>query len=160
MSSFPRFCRVLCFSLLAATILSACTLTGDDATPVVAATETSAGNNTADSTQTASAPTSLSAKPERPLPTLHDMIGLDRDQVTALLGKPHFRRHDKPADLWQYRNKKCALDLFLYRIRDGIIYKVTHADVRILNSAKATKNTCFKRLIKHHIEQVQNNNAG
>lgn len=149
----------MCFSLLAINLLAACALTDDGAAPVVANTETSAGNNTSDGTQTASIP-AKPKKPERPLPTLHDMIGLDRNQITALLGKPHFRRHDKPADLWQYRNKKCALDLFLYRIRDGVIYKVTHADVRILNSAKATKDACFKKLIKHHIEQVQNNNAG
>lgn len=102
----------------------------------------------------------VSPKQEQPLPTLHEMIGLDRSQITALLGKPHFRRHDKPADLWQYSNKKCALDLFLYRIRDGIIYKVTHADVRILNGAKVTEAACFKRLIKHHINQMKNKTTG
>ncbi|MEX2451714.1 MAG: hypothetical protein WD407_12730 [Rhodospirillales bacterium] len=96
-------------------------------------------------------------KTEEPeaLPTLHDMIGLDREQVTALLGTPTFRRLDTPADLWQYGNAECILDLFLYRVRNGTAFKVTHADVRTVNDTALTKDACFKGLIKkHHIKQA------
>jgi hypothetical protein len=96
-------------------------------------------------------------KTEEPeaLPTLHDMIGLDHEQVTALLGAPTFRRLDTPADLWQYGNRECILDLFLYRVRNGTAFKVTHADVRTVNDTTLTKDACFKGLIKkHHIKQA------
>jgi hypothetical protein len=130
--------------------------------PLAGCAQTKDASSLANAAQKPESPHMASAvpKPERPLPTLHDMIGLDRNQVSALLGEPRFRRHDQPADLWQYSNKNCALDLFLYRIRDGIIYKVTHADVRILNGAKVTENDCFKKLIKHHIDQVRNGATG
>ena len=117
-----------------------------------------------ETTATLQPPSDLAASdaPEQaqPLPILRDMIGLDRDQITALFGTPHFRRLDKPADLWQYSNKECALDLFLYRIRDGTTFKVTHAEVRLLNKAQVTKSACFKNLIKYHIGQMQKKNTG
>jgi hypothetical protein len=156
--SSMRLLRICCFSALVVSVLSACLQSKTDPTVPVSATETSTGS--VEPPQTASLPPQSLPPKSQPLPTLHDLIGLDRDQITALFGTPHFRRQDKPADLWQYRNKKCALDLFLYRIRDGVLYKVTHAEVRTLNGAKVTKTTCFKKLIKHHIDQMKNKNTG
>ena len=141
-------------SMLSLSVLAACAQTE------IPTLETSAGLAAEDdSQQTASLP-SKSEHVTQPLPTLRDMIGLDRDQITALFGTPHFRRLDKPADLWQFSNKKCALDLFLYRIRDGNIFKVTHAEVRILNKVKVTKTACFETLIKNHINQAQSKRSG
>jgi len=36
---------------------------------------------------------------------------------------------DPPAELWQYRADRCALDLFLYAGRDDTL-TVTHAEIR------------------------------
>jgi hypothetical protein len=150
---FIRVCRACCLSALTFSVLTACAQSKTDPAALALQTETSAGS---------SVPSQIASLPpqSQPLPTLHDMIGLDRDQITALFGTPHFRRRDKPADLWQYSNQKCALDLFLYRIRDGVLYKVTHAEVRTLNGAKMAKPACFKNLIKHHIDQMKNKPTG
>jgi hypothetical protein len=135
-----RLCAVLLLSGIAA-----CART--DAPPTTADAETEAeGDEAAGARKT--------EEPEA-LPTLHDMIGLDREQVTALLGTPTFRRLDTPADLWQYGNRECILDLFLYRVRNGTAFKVTHADVRTVNGTALTKDACFKGLVKkHHIKQA------
>ncbi|MEQ8194383.1 MAG: hypothetical protein RIB59_07825 [Rhodospirillales bacterium] len=137
--SFYRLCAVLLIGVLAA-----CAQTE---TPTVAAN--------ADANAAVEAGTEFPTpkrKPEEPqaLPTLHDMIGLDREQVTALLGAPTFRRFDTPADLWQYGNDECILDLFLYRVKNGNVFKVTHADVRRVNGTALTKDACFKGLVTKH----------
>ncbi len=144
-------------SLFLFSILIACSQSPSGAQNAPGNLTTEAGNTEKDSTggdEVASLPgaskTSMRDQPKKALPTLHEMIGLDRGQVSALLGKPRFRRQDSPADLWQYGNGKCVLDLFLYKIRDGSVYKVTHVEVRPLNGAKITKDVCFEGLIRAH----------
>jgi len=42
------------------------------------------------------------------------LAGMEPAQVIALLGEPDLRRPEPPAELWQYRNADCVLDVFLY----------------------------------------------
>jgi hypothetical protein len=55
------------------------------------------------------------------------LIGLDSAGVEAMLGPPDLRRREAPAELWQYRNEACVLDLYLYA--DGAGAPATVADV-------------------------------
>ncbi|HEX6843130.1 MAG TPA: hypothetical protein VF113_16465 [Stellaceae bacterium] len=48
------------------------------------------------------------------VPELPVLTGMDPAQVIALLGEPDWRRPEPPAELWQYRNADCVLDVFLY----------------------------------------------
>jgi hypothetical protein len=59
---------------------------------------------------------------------LESFKGLSAAQVESALGAPSFRRRDPPAEIWQYRVKSCALDLFLYDEAWG--QSVAHAAVR------------------------------
>ena len=67
--------------------------------------------------------------------------------VTALLGPPDYRRRDKPAEIWQYRNDACVLDLFLYST-DGAPARVNHMDFRRLgvdkDKAGLSDRECFQ----------------
>lgn len=48
------------------------------------------------------------------MPELPALTGMDPAQLIALLGEPDLRRPEPPAELWQYRDADCVLDVFLY----------------------------------------------
>ena len=76
-----------------------------------------AGGGEVDGEEAASAAlaaTNLAALP----PPKHDpeeLMGLNRGQITVMLGAPNLVRRDAPAEVWQYLGGECVLDLFLYR---------------------------------------------
>lgn len=85
--------------------------------------------------------------PDR-VPAPRTLLGLEHHQVTALLGEPSFKRRDDPAQIWQYRDSTCILDVFLYRPEGGGAYRVTHVEVRGHGVIKVSDEDCFLRLLK------------
>lgn len=45
---------------------------------------------------------------------ISEFNGLSERQVNFLLGKPAYIRKDPPAELWQYKNDFCIVDLYFY----------------------------------------------
>lgn len=81
------------------------------------------------------------------------LTGLTNDQLSRLMGAPHFRRVDDPAALWQYRTDGCLLDLYLRA--DGPVYRVMHFEFRPDPKAPSKVqftpvdvSACFARLAK------------
>lgn len=62
------------------------------------------------------------------LPTLGDLKGLAPAQVAALIGDPDLRRVDPPAEVWQYRNADCVLELYFYN--NGADSRMVYAETR------------------------------
>lgn len=60
--------------------------------------------------------------------TGHRLTGLGPTELLSLLGEPNLRRSDPPAELWQYRDAGCVLELYLYR--QGDAYRVVRAEAR------------------------------
>ncbi len=85
--------------------------------------------------------------PDR-VPAPRTLLGLEHHQVAALLGEPSFKRRDDPAQIWQYRDSTCILDVFLYRPEGGGAYRVTHVEVRGHGVIKVSHEDCFLRLLK------------
>ncbi len=85
--------------------------------------------------------------PDR-VPAPRTLLGLEQHQVMALLGEPSFKRRDDPAQIWQYRDSTCVLDVFLYRPVGGGAYRVTHVEVRGHGVIKVSDEECFLRLLK------------
>ncbi|MCH6589988.1 MAG: hypothetical protein IH806_05720 [Proteobacteria bacterium] len=85
--------------------------------------------------------------PDR-VPAPRTLLGLENHQVMALLGEPSFTRRDDPAQIWQYRDSTCILDVFLYRPVGGGAYRVTHVEVRGHGVIKVSDEDCFLRLLK------------
>ena len=83
-------------------------------------------------------------------PPASHLSGLGRDQITALLGTPGFKREDDPALIWQYRSTLCALDLFLYRSGAGDAYTVRHFEARSRGDAAVSEKDCFNGLLIAH----------
>jgi hypothetical protein len=94
-------------------------------------------------------PASKPAEP--PVPALSSLAGVEDIRVLALLGNPHFKRTDAPAELWQYRLNGCVLDLFLYP-KSGGGMTVDHVTTRKLEdkavSSGADGQACFAAIVR------------
>lgn len=80
------------------------------------------------------------------VPELSILTGMDPAQLIALLGAPDLRRREPPAELWQYRNADCVLDVFLYG--EGNRYRVLRSETRnrhVLPPAAAECPMAFHR---------------
>lgn len=54
------------------------------------------------------------ALPLKPKLSAAELLGKDAEWVRHKLGEPSFARADLQANIWQYKNKTCILNLFLY----------------------------------------------
>ena len=81
--------------------------------------------------------------PDAPDPSL--LNGKDNAQITYLLGEPDFRRIDGAAEIWQYRDAACTLDLFLYPGTG-----VAHTEVRPAKFSTTSPQQCLSKLLKNH----------
>ncbi len=93
--------------------------------------------NTAAAASSASAIT-LSAAPPA------DLVGLDGPSLERLLGKPGLVRRDYPAEVWQYRNPSCVLNIYLYPDNEHLT--VTHAEARAPKVAGNPMPPCIAKL--------------
>ncbi len=100
-----------------------------------------------DSATDETAPLASRTAPAGPDPTPAQLVGLDADQLDRLLGTPDFTRADGPAQIRQYREAGCVLDVFLYSDSAGS-YRVTHVDgrERVLSGGDAAP-ACVSSLI-------------
>lgn len=90
------------------------------------------------------------APPEKTYPEPAHLSGLDGSRVLALLGAPGLKRHDDPAEIWQYQTRACTLHLFLYRAAKGDAYKVRHFETRARGKDRVSEKACFVGLLKAH----------
>lgn len=97
---------------------------------------------------TPSAPDGRAVTAPEVFPDPGDLLGLDGSAVAALLGIPALRRRDPPAELWQYRDEACILDLFLYQDQDGGAHAVTYFEVRGHSVVKVPAKDCLRALIE------------
>jgi hypothetical protein len=62
--------------------------------------------------------------------------GQSADEMRARFGTPALIRREPPAEIWQYRNDTCVLDLYLYgEIKPDTVH---HAEVRTVDSTAST----------------------
>jgi hypothetical protein len=80
----------------------------------------------------------VSQDPER-------LVGLSPNEVNEVLGTPSLRRKENKAELWQFAQGPCILDLHLYPESDGL--KVGKYLVRGSRGAKVEAKTCLNNMI-------------
>ena len=83
------------------------------------------------------------------------LIGLDRNEVEALLGPPSFIRREKPTELWRYRHETCALALFLYVGGAGgdEAFRVRHIESWAPGGEQTPPRKCLNALARHARKQ-------
>lgn len=74
--------------------------------------------------------------------------GLSEAELRHLLGEPDFRRHEAPAEIWQYRGADCILDLFLYRSAGK--YRVAYAETHDRGVISVSQSSCYAGLAARH----------
>jgi hypothetical protein len=52
--------------------------------------------------------------PTRPRPQIGQLIGMNTNEVTRLLGIPKLQRREPPAEVWQYASSSCVMFVFFY----------------------------------------------
>lgn len=150
--------------LAAAFALSACDSRGRHEVPVASAADLSATSTIADATPTTDAATVAapthtaaltgdddaagaeialavdsfqSAEPADP----DEVMGLGRNAVQALLGKPGLVRREAPAEVWQYQSGGCVLDVFLYEASPD--FQVVYLEARTGQAINTATATCL-----------------
>jgi hypothetical protein len=77
------------------------------------------------------------------------LAGMDADNVARLLGSPGLLRHDGPAQIWQYVDEACILDLFLYS--NGGRHLVEYVEARAANMGRTsppTAQSCVDAILR------------
>jgi hypothetical protein len=76
------------------------------------------------------------------------LLGLGPDQLTALLGRADFTRNDGPAEIRQFREADCVLDVFLYQDPSEGGYRVEHVETRDRGLVRTADRTCVAALLR------------
>lgn len=73
------------------------------------------------------------------------LLGMRSAAVSDMLGKPSVIRREGEAEIWQYREEECVLDLFLY----GGMPQVEHVDLRDRgDKSEEAVAACFVGMMK------------
>lgn len=117
------------------------------ALPLVLTLAACAGGAPAPTTSGGEPQPSASA-PKKPKITADQLLGQTDAWVIEHLGEPAFRRTDHFANLWQYKNASCVLNVFLYA--DGkdaaAPSRVLHFDARDARGGNAERDPCLSAL--------------
>ena len=75
--------------------------------------------------------------------------GLSAKDVLNMFGVPDFKRYDLLAEIWQYREKNCLLDIFLYVDRkQKSVLRVKYAEIRGRTVYKISQKNCFHEALR------------
>ena len=74
------------------------------------------------------------------------LMGLGREDLGALLGKPSLVRREIPAEIWQYEAKDCIFDVFLYD--ESGRYRVSYLEARDDQARKTEARPCLNQLLR------------
>jgi hypothetical protein len=141
-----RVGRLLIAAPLLSLVVVACA--GTDADGPDSGVEASSGQGRAGLPQTA-------IRRSDPVPAPAQLVGLDADQVEDLLGPADFTRSDGPAEIRQYRDAACVLDLFLYADAASGRYRVAHVAARDLVSGGTAEQGCAASLLRaRHLRTI------
>lgn len=78
--------------------------------------------------------------------TSAQLLGKTGIWVHAKIGNPQFARSDMQANLWQYKNAQCVLNVFLYTDGDTGPARVLHFDARDPKGRNTDRNACLSAL--------------
>lgn len=135
------------FLTLAAALitLSACAAGPDEERPRATNQATSQTAATTNHATTDRTPAGQSAKIKVTAPQL---LGQNDAWLVAHLGHPTFKRADRVANLWQYKNHHCMLNVFLYADETDTAApkRILHFDARDTNGHNTDRERCLNVL--------------
>jgi len=91
--------------------------------------------------------TAINPNPPKPKITSAELLGKDGAWVKDKLGEPAFVRNEKTANIWQYKNHICVLNVFLYvEGAENPAPHVLHFDARNVQGDNTNRERCLAAL--------------
>lgn len=72
------------------------------------------------------------------------VIGRSIADIQHVLGDPYFLRWEGPAQVMQYKNQRCVVDLFFYEAKPGAPFLLTHMAGRSDDGKRMEAGDCFR----------------
>ncbi len=89
-----------------------------------------------------------SSLPSGALVTSAAIINKSPQEIMALFGNPVLKRSDPPAELWQFHQADCVVDIFFYSRTHQQPLRATHVIARSRAGIAADTDLCLSRLVK------------
>lgn len=124
-------------------LLAACTTPPGEGVPDKPA-PSPATNSPSTASVPAPAPPPRAPEPERIDPKR--LVGLTRDQVAALIGKPNAITDTPPATVWQYRIDMCTLDVMFYMDLGTQTFRALAYEVHVNDPSRQAEPECLGRI--------------
>jgi hypothetical protein len=84
------------------------------------------------------------------VPPSPDLLGLDPQRTTALLGPAAQTHNQSPATVWHYKGERCELDLSFYmEMRSGQM-RTLHYDFKGEAASPEQRQACLKSIIEEN----------
>jgi hypothetical protein len=135
------------WAVIALVALSACQAPKPAAVPPVAETPPATGSASGTASGAAADPATAALPPE---PIINDdpqqLMGIGPGALSAVLGEPELIRREAPAEIWQYRNDGCVLDVFLYDTAGR--RTVTYIEARDGTAQRIETRACLNTLLR------------
>lgn len=74
------------------------------------------------------------------------LVGMTREQVTALIGPPKSVSDSPPATVWAYRTDGCSLDVMFYMDLGTRTFRALAYEVRPEQTARLAETDCLARI--------------
>lgn len=90
--------------------------------------------------------------PAKPKITAAQLLGQSDAWLLDKMGEPHFKRADRVANIWQYKNGVCMINVFLYAdapdapTTTPAPTRVLHFDARDANGEATDRDQCLNTL--------------
>lgn len=110
------------------------------------------GRDAALSSQMASAPANVPARPApelKPAPSASMLIGLDTYALREAFGSPEFQRAEPGAEIWRYAGDGCSLFVYLYE-DDSATLKTTFVEARAAAGGSVPADPCIDSISRAH----------
>ncbi|TMJ57796.1 MAG: hypothetical protein E6G81_11995 [Alphaproteobacteria bacterium] len=92
--------------------------------------------------------TALAVPP--PVPASGDLLGLDPQHTTALLGPATQTQNQSPATVWHYKSGRCELDLSFYMEMKSGQMRTLHYDFKGEAASPEQRQACLRSIIEEN----------
>ena len=136
--SKERHCRSLAAPLLLALLVGACAAPQPEPIKVVPA---------APETDQAKSLPELPSSPPPPRPDADRLLGLEPRHIQDVLGTPSLVRREGAAQVMQFKNGSCVLDVIFYEEAPGGAFLAEHLASRLLDGAPIAPGDCLAAIL-------------
>ena len=85
--------------------------------------------------------------PIAPQPNPEDLLGLEPKDIQALLGPVSLKRWEGEAQVMQFANEHCVMDIYFYEETPGAAFYASYLNARLKDGAEISSDVCLIALL-------------